>query len=184
MVTISGGGFLPDCGPPGSGAPCFLVIEFLGGGGCGRVSVSDQLGIGGGGLGVLGFAPENSGSLFGAFFATTDKYGTFSLNILLGSMFSAINYSIVGSDGLHEFCIDPFTIILQLCVIQFGVEQPDGVTSWLPGYVYLDLPPSSCPDVTGQYVDGSGAYGGTIVFHQFVQNRTFSVSPRTIVQSL
>ena len=183
FVTVSGSGFLPNCGPPGSGSPCIFEIVFVPGGGCSGLLLGDQLGFGGGGMGVLGFAPEAPLFRFGnLFFVTTDSYGAFSLSILLGDTFSATNYSIRGFDGRNTFCIDPFTIVLQLCVIQLGVEQPDGVASWLPGYAYPDLLPSSCPDVTEQYIDGSGVYGGMIVVHQFVQNRTFFTEPITIAQ--
>jgi hypothetical protein len=108
---------------------------------------------------------------------TTDNTGAFSVNIFLGDSFSATNYSILGFDGVNTFCIDPFTIVLQLCVIQVGVEQPAGAVLWLHGYAYPDLLPSSCPEVTERYVDGSGVYGGMIVVHQFVQNRTFFTGP-------
>jgi hypothetical protein len=173
LVTVSGSGFQPNCGPPGSGAPCIFEIEFLPGEACRLVTTGDQLGIGGGGIGVLGFAPSTA--FFGnLFYATTNSYGSFSLTVLLGDGFSDTNYSIVGFDGTNRFCVDPFTIILQLCVIQVGVEQPDGVVLWLPGYAYPDLPPSSCPDVTEQYSDGSD---GMLVFHQFVQNRTYVSGP-------
>jgi hypothetical protein len=180
LVTVSGSGFQPNCGPPGSGAPCIFEIIFVPGGGCG-FAFADQLGVGGGGVGVLGFAPLTDGTFGNSFFATTNQYGAFSASIFLGDAFSAINYSIIGFDETHEFCIDPFTIVLQLCVIQFGVEQPDGVTSWLPGYGYPNLPPSSCPDMTEQYGDGSGVYGAMIVVHQFVQNRTFYIAPVTTI---
>jgi hypothetical protein len=179
LVTVSGSGFQPNCGPPGSGAPCIFEIEFLPGEACRLVTTGDQLGIGGGGIGVLGFAPSDLNVFFIHFYATTDSYGSFSVSILLDNMFSATNYSITGFDGANRFCIHPFTIILQLCVIQVGVEQPDGVVLWLPGYAYPDLPPSSCPDVTDQYGDGSG---GMFVLHQFVQNRTY-VSELPLIRS-
>ena len=132
-------------------------------------------------MGVLGFAPENSLFPFGnLFFVTTDSSGAFTVSIFLGDTFSATNYSIQGFDGVNTFCIDPFTIVLQLCVIQVGVEQPAGAVLWLPGYAYPGLLPSSCPEVTEHYIDGSGVYGGMIVFHQFVQNRTFYTEPITI----
>jgi hypothetical protein len=181
FVTVSGSGFQPNCG---AGSPCILAILFAPGGGCGLGAFfADQLGSGGGGLGVLGFAPGPQGFLtpFGIlFFVTTDNNGAFSVSIFLGDTFSATNYSISGSDGTNTFCIDPFTIVLQLCVIQLGVEQPAGAVLWLPGYAYPGLLPSSCPDVTEQYIDGSGVYGGMIAIHQFVQNRTFFTEPITI----
>jgi hypothetical protein len=185
-VTVSGVGFLPNCGPPGPGVPCVFEIVFTLGGGCGLgiAAVGDQLGIGGGGMGVLGFAPKSFGPLlpFGnLFFVTTDKFGAFSIGVFLGDTFSNTNYSIQGFDGKNTFCIDPFTIVLQLCVIQLGVEQPAGAVLWLSGYAYPDLLPSSCPEVTEQYIDGSGVYGGMILVHQFVQNRTFYTEPITIV---
>lgn len=183
FVTVSGSGFQPNCGPPGSGSPCLFVIVFTPGGGCGlRVVVAgDQLGIGGGGMGVLGFGPSRFISFLGNFFfVTTDSSGAFWMSIRLDKTFSATNYSIVGFDGKNEVCIDPFTIVLEICVIQVGVEQPAGAVLWLPGYAYPDLLPSSCPEVTEQYVDGSGVYGGMIVIHQFVQNRTFFTEPTTI----
>jgi hypothetical protein len=173
FVTVSGSGFQPNH---------VLDILFVPGGGC-RFAFTDQLGSGGGGVGVLGFAPLTDGTFWNVFSATTNSRGAFSVSIFLGDTFSATNYGITGFDGRNEFCIDPFTIVLQLCVIQVGVEQPAGAVLWLPGYAYPDLLPSSCPDITEQY-DGSGVYGGMILVHQFVQNRTFYTEPMTISRAI
>jgi len=177
FVTVSGSGFQPNSVFP---------ILFAPGGGCSGLFFADQLGSGGGGVGVLGFAPDQEDPPFpfgNLFLVTTDNSGAFSVSIFLGDTFSATNYSIqgLGFDGVNTFCIDPFTIVLEICVIQLGVEQPAGAVLWLPGYAYPGLLPSSCPDVTEQYIDGSGVYGGMIVVHQFVQNRTFFTEPITIV---
>jgi hypothetical protein len=179
FVTVSGSGFQPNCGPPGSG-PCVFEIVFVPGGGCG-LTVADQLGLGGGGMGVFGFAPSGFFIIVGggvSFFATTDQFGTFSTSILLDNTFSATNYSIVGLDGKNTFCIDPFTIVLQLCVIQVGVEQPTGAVLWLPGYAYPETPISQCQNRTD--VLGQNGLDETIVIQQFVQNRTSYTEPFTI----
>jgi len=149
---------------------------FIPGGRCGSGGLlSDQLGSGGGGVGVLGFAPAQGGPPFGFnfFFVTTDNNGAFSVRIFLGDTFSATNYSIEGFDGQNLFCIDSFTVVLQLCVIQVGVEQPDGAVLWLPGYAYPNLPLSQCQNKTEYYLDPVWDPPRTVLFHQFVQNRTF-----------
>jgi hypothetical protein len=177
FVTVSGGGFQPNCGPPGSGPPCIFEIIFVPGGGCTGL-FRDQLGFGGSGVGVLGFAPLTDGTFGNSFFVTTDNYGVFSVSIFLGHTFSATNYSILGFDGKNEFCIDPFIIILQVCVIQVGVEQPAGAILWLPGYAYPGTPISQCENTTD--VLGQDVLDRTIVIQQFVQNRTFYLEPITI----
>jgi hypothetical protein len=54
-----------------------------------------------------------------------------------------------------------------LCVIQLGVEEPNGTVSWLPGYGYPGLLPSQCQNKTE--VLGQDVLDRTIVIHQFNQ---------------
>lgn len=173
FVTVSGSGFLPNCGPPGSGAPCIFVITFLPGGGCTLpfLTLTDQLGTDGGGIGVLGFAPNFFFFVGNSFFVTTDSFGDFSMSILLDNRFSTTNYSIIGFDGKNKFCIDPFTIvtIIQLCVLQLGVEQPTGSVLWL-GYAYSSTPISQCENKTD--VLGQDVFDRTVMIHQFMLNNT------------
>ena len=53
-----------------------------------------------------------------------------------------------------------------ICVIQLGVQQPNGTVSWLPGYGYPGTPISQCGNVTD-------VLGRTIMSHQFIMNGTF-----------
>jgi len=172
FVTVSGGGFLPNG---------IVLIIFLAGGGCPRLSLPDEVGNDGGGMGVLGFAPTGDPVIGGIVFTVTaDNGGAFSNSILLDNQFSATNYSIIVFNGPNNFfCIDPFTIVLQLCVIQVGVEQPPSAVLWLPGYAYPDTTISQCENMTE--VLGQDLLGGTIVIQQFVQNRTFYTAPMTTV---
>ena len=62
---------------------------------------------------------------------------------------------------------------LQLCVIQLGVEEPNGTISWLPGYAYPGTPISQCQNKTD--VLGQDVLDRTIMTHQFIQNRTLAV---------
>jgi len=168
FVTVSGGGFLPNT---------ILVIGFVPGGGCVLEVLGDQLGAGAGSMGVLGFAPT---ALFLGipFFTRTDNGGSFGMSILLNDTFSATNYSIIVFNGPNNrFCIDPFKIVLQLCVIQVGVEQPVSAVLWLPGYAYPDTPISQCQNMT--QVLGQDVLDRTIVIQQFVQNRTFFTEQQT-----
>jgi hypothetical protein len=53
-----------------------------------------------------------------------------------------------------------------VCVMQLGVQEPDGAVSWLPGYAYPGTPISQCQNTTEYYTD---VLGRTIVIHQFNQ---------------
>jgi hypothetical protein len=61
----------------------------------------------------------------------------------------------------------------ELCIIQFGVQQPDGSVSWLPGYSYAPIPPP-CPEKSDNYTD---ALGNTIVIHQFNETGIYVYEP-------
>jgi hypothetical protein len=52
-----------------------------------------------------------------------------------------------------------------ICVIQLGVQDPNGTIAWLPGYAYPGTPISQCQDETWS---GQDVLGRTWVFHQFI----------------
>jgi hypothetical protein len=58
----------------------------------------------------------------------------------------------------------------ELCVIQLGVQEPNGTVAWLPGYTYPGTPISQCQNRTEYYAD---VLGRTIVVHQFNQTRIY-----------
>jgi len=167
FVAVSGGGFRPNT---------IVEITFRPGGGC-ALGFTDVV-SGGGGMGVLGFAPTGLPIVGITFLAITDNGGTFSKSIFLDNQFADTNYSILIVNGPNFFCIDPFKIVLQLCVIQVGVEQPPSAVLWLPGYAYPDIPISQCENITE--VLGQDVLGTTIVIQQFVQNRTFFTEQQTL----
>jgi hypothetical protein len=57
---------------------------------------------------------------------------------------------------------------IELCVIQWGVEEQNGTVSWWPGFAYLDVPISQCQDKTDYFTD---VLDRTIVIHLFNQTR-------------
>jgi hypothetical protein len=59
-------------------------------------------------------------------------------------------------------------------VIQFGVQESGGTTTWLPGYAYPGTPISQCQNEIGVF--GQDVLGRTIVVHQFVLNGTAYVT--------
>jgi hypothetical protein len=64
-----------------------------------------------------------------------------------------------------------------ICVIQFGVQESGGTTTWLPGYTYPGTPISQCQNETGMI--GQDVLGRTIMFHQFILNGTAYVTENT-----
>jgi len=75
--------------------------------------------------------------------------------------------TLTGLDWAFEtFVTPPYSI----CVIQLGVQQPNGTVSSLPGYGYPDIPISRCQNETE--VLGQDILGRTIVLHQYIENMT------------
>jgi len=78
-----------------------------------------------------------------------------------------------GPGGAAQASLDVFTVVevpYSICVIQLGVQQPNGTVSSLPGYGYPDIRISECRNMTE--VLGQDVLGRTIVFHQFILNGT------------
>jgi hypothetical protein len=76
------------------------------------------------------------------------------------------------SSGFAPICITHAIVVpvpFSICVIQFGVQESGGTTTWLPGYGYPGTPISQCQNKTELAQD---ALGRTIVLHQFILNGT------------
>jgi hypothetical protein len=73
--------------------------------------------------------------------------------------------------GVRLVFAKPFTIATvaeepySICVIQMGLQDPNGTIAWLPGYAYPGTPISQCQDET---MGGQDVLGRTWVFHQFI----------------
>jgi hypothetical protein len=72
----------------------------------------------------------------------------------------------------YSISVEFSTACPQLCLIQLGMQEQNGTITWLPGYVYPGTPVSECQDTTG--VLGDDVLGGTIMFHQFILNITYT----------
>ena len=70
-------------------------------------------------------------------------------------------------------CTITVPVPYSICVIQFGVQESGGTTTWLPGYGYPGTPISQCENKTELAQD---ALGRTIVLHQFILNGTAYVT--------
>jgi hypothetical protein len=77
-----------------------------------------------------------------------------------------------GFSDIESFMVGTVVVVhWSICVIQLGVQQPNGTVSWLPGYGYPDSPISQCQNMTE--VLGQDVLDRTIVLHQFIINGTY-----------
>jgi hypothetical protein len=99
------------------------------------------------------------------FVVAAEASGSYSVTVYYGpSLEESSPVTFITSCGVHL----PYSI----CVIQLGVEEPNGTVTWLLGYAYPGTPISECQSVTA--VLGGDVLGRTLISHQFIMNGTSS----------
>jgi hypothetical protein len=80
-----------------------------------------------------------------------------------------------GADATFTLNVGTRVIVIEvpysICVVQVGLVQQDGSTEWI-GTGVTGAPISDCQNTTEYFTDVGG---GTVAFHQFIMNGTFTI---------